>query len=197
MGQAKQRKQAYQTATKAMLSECDTEATTVAVAATRLFDHFIRPNRFTGGCYHVSMTLHRFLSDKHNIATQVVVGYVNDGTDDIMISHAWLEYRGRKIDLNLHIMENPDITRPGDLIVMDRILLPGLQAYTYHTERTGRYLKAAEDMLADPDIAAIAKHKDEEHRVMLARSKDRELMDAYISMAPSHMGYQAMTAALV
>lgn len=196
MGQSKQRLESYKMAKQALLGRCDPEARVVAETAIRLFDGFILPNHFTGGCYQVSMTLHRFLMETHRISTEVVVGYVNDGTDDIMISHAWLDYNGKKIDLNLHVMANPDATKPGDLIVLDQVLRPGALTYTYHTERTGAYLIAAHRLLSDPDLGAVARHKEEEHLIMQARSKNPALMEAYIAAAPTEIGYAAMTAAL-
>lgn len=101
MGQAKQRAQFYDIAKRQLLDRCDGPSRTVAAASINLFDRFIVPRRFTGACYQVTMTLQKYLEETHGIAAQAVVGYVNDGTDDIMISHGWLEYEGMKIDLGL------------------------------------------------------------------------------------------------
>ncbi|WP_234839078.1 RlpA-like double-psi beta-barrel domain-containing protein [Sinorhizobium medicae] len=105
MGQAKQRGQSYDMAKQRLLDRHDGPSKTVAATAINLFDRFILPRRFTGACYQVTMTLQKYFSEKHGITTEAVVGYVNDGTDDIMISHGWLEYEGMKIDLGLHLVE--------------------------------------------------------------------------------------------
>jgi hypothetical protein len=42
---------------------------------------------------------------------------LNDGTDDIMISHAWLDYDGRKTDITLANTERPDIIPIGQVII--------------------------------------------------------------------------------
>lgn len=135
MGQAKQRAQSYNSLKQRLLDRHHGPARTVATAAINLFDGFILPRRLTGACYQLTMTLQKFLADKHGIATQAVVGYVNDGTDDIMISHGWLEYEGMKVDLGLHVVEHPDVVKPGALVVLDEPLRPGVIEYTYHLER--------------------------------------------------------------
>ncbi len=49
--------------------------------------------------YRISFFLQEFLRETHDISVDVVVGYVNDGESDIMASHAWLEYNGKKLTL--------------------------------------------------------------------------------------------------
>ncbi|MBX5166764.1 MULTISPECIES: hypothetical protein [unclassified Rhizobium] len=197
MGQAKQRAQSYNSLKQRLLDRHHGPARTVATAAINLFDGFILPRRFTGACYQLTMTLQKFLADKHGIATQAVVGYVNDGTDDIMISHGWLEYEGMKIDLGLHIVERPDVVRPGALLVLDETLRLGAIDYTYHLARPEASLQVVQRMLADPATARIAQHKEKEHDDMLRRSRDARLRDLYLTGAPAGSDFASMTSVLI
>ncbi len=196
MGEAKNRTKQYELSKQSLLASCDGDARVVADCAVRLFDRFILPKRYTGGCYLVTMILYRFLADEHGIMTVPVVGYVNDGTDDIMISHAWLEHEGKKTDLTLNVVEHPDVISPGDVMVLDTIVRPGVLHYSYHRERPTEAIAVVERMLRDPATAQIARHKEIEHEVMLERSRNPSLMDAYIAGAPLDCGYAAMTAVL-
>jgi hypothetical protein len=96
MGQAKHRR-AQIDGWKATLSPTEVQ---IAEAAQRLLERFIEPDEATGMCYRMTFLLHLYLAER-GIGTTPVVGYVNDGTDDAMISHAWLGYEGKKNDLTL------------------------------------------------------------------------------------------------
>jgi hypothetical protein len=104
----------------------------VADVAERLFNRFIKPAESTGMCYRLTFFLHLYLADK-GVQTVPVVGYINDGSDDIMISHAWLEFGGKKTDLTLGITEDPDLNPVGNVIILDQILFSGL-TYTYQAQ---------------------------------------------------------------
>ncbi|MCR6727136.1 hypothetical protein [Agrobacterium fabrum] len=196
MGQAKQHRQSYDMMKQRLLDRHNGPSKTVAATAINLFDRFILPRRFTGACYQVTMTLQKYLSERHGIITEAVVGYVNDGTDDIMISHGWLEYEGMKIDLGLHLVERPDIVKPGALLVLDEPLRPGLLNYTYHLGRPATSLLVVQRMLADPATARVARHKETEHQEMLARSRDPQLRDLYLAGAPVDSNFATMTSVL-
>ena len=57
--------------------------------------------------------------------TLPVVGYVNDDTDDIFMSHAWIELNGRKVDLTLNVTEYQDVQLSGAVLILDQVLKPG------------------------------------------------------------------------
>ncbi|MCB1470697.1 MAG: hypothetical protein KDK08_26890 [Rhizobiaceae bacterium] len=196
MGQAKRKQKAYAEAKERLLSSCTGEAKTVAVTSIALFEKFILQKSYTGGCYLTTMMLHRYLKEEHAIETTPVVGFVNDGTDNIMISHAWLEHEGQKTDLTLHLTEHPEAQLPGALLVLDHVLRPGLVNYSYHLERSPEAYAALEPLRRDPTTAAIVAHKEAEHQTMLARANNQDLMTAYIDGAPVELGYAAMTSVL-
>lgn len=193
MGDAKRRKAAYLDAKNVLLTRLQGDAVVVAETAIKLFDGFIFPWRYTGGCYLTTMILHRFLDQECGIITEPVVGFVNDGTDDIMISHAWLEYDGCKTDLTLHLTDG---AMAGSLIIMDQVLRQGQVSYSYHRKPTEAGLKQNSVMLKDPDLGPLVRHKLAEHETMEKRAKDPRLMSAYLASAPAEQGYAAMTQVL-
>lgn len=196
MGQANNRKRAYGIARQRMLERFEGQHRIVAEAAINLFDRFILPRRFTGACYQVTMTLEKYLADAHAIASKTVVGYVNDGTDDIMISHAWLEFDSMKVDLGLHVVERPDVVHTGAVIVLDQQLLPGTVNYSYHLVRPAASLAVVQRMLLDSSTAQVARRKETEHETMLQRSRDPALRDAYLACAPTESSFASMTSVL-
>lgn len=194
MGEAKRRAAAYAAAKRTLLGSLMGDSLTVAETALTLFERFILPTRYTGGCYLTSMILHRYLKQERGIETDVVVGFINDGTDEIFISHGWLEHEGRKIDLTANITVLPE--HRGPLLVLDQVLRPSEVTYTYHRERTPAGIAADMEMLGHPDLANIVRDKADEHRAMLAFASNPALMEAYVNSAPREQGYEAMTAAL-
>jgi hypothetical protein len=194
MGDAKRRAAAYDAAKAKLLESVTGDTRVVAEAAIKLFEGFILPRRYTGGCYLTTMILSRFLKQERGIETEAIVGYINDGTDDIFISHGWLAHAGSKTDLTINLTDMPEFRGP--LLVHDQVLRPGNVTYTYHRERTPEALAADMKMLADPRTTKIARHKAEEHQTMFARASSPSLMEAYINMAPRDQGYEAMAEVL-
>ncbi|MBO9127695.1 MULTISPECIES: hypothetical protein [unclassified Rhizobium] len=196
MGEANKRKQAYGAARQRILDRFEGQHRVVAEAAINLFDRFILPKRFTGACYQVTMTLEKHLAEAHAITSKTVVGYVNDGTDHIMISHAWLEFETMKVDLGLHVVERPDVVHPGAVLILDQQLLPGTVNYSYHLARPAASLAVVEKMLRDPSTAHVGRRKEIEHEAMLQRSRDPALRDAYLAGAPPGSSFASMTSVL-
>ncbi len=193
MGEAKRRAAAYIQAKSTLLGASSGEALVVAEAAIKLFEGFILFTRYTGGCYLTTMILHRFLEEERGIGTEPVVGYVNDGTDDIMISHAWLEHAGRKVDLTLHLTEH---CSTGALIVLDQVLRNGQLTYSYHREQTSAGIAQEQVMLRDPQLAPIVWNKRVEHETMIGFTRNPDAMTRYLAAAPREQGYEAMARVL-
>ncbi len=196
MGQANAKKRAYEKAKAGLLASCNADETIVANSAIRLFENFILPKNYTGGCYLITFTLQRFLEREHGIKATPVVGYVNDGTDDIMISHAWLDYGGRKTDLTLHVLEHQQVLNNGPVVVLDQPLRFGKVTYSYHRERSLAGLAAVQRMMADPQISSVVRQKEEEHLRMTAVSKSASLIDAFLTGAPGEVSYEVMARAM-
>lgn len=198
MGEAKRRAEAYAKARAALFGAigADGDARIVAETAIALFERFVLPLRYTGGCYLTTMFLHRYLAEERGITTDPVVGFVNDGTDDIMVSHAWLEHRGRRADITLHLTD-PEMGLSGDLIVLDHVLRPGTVTYSYHRElnTAGKTANAAV-VAAGGFGAMLVQHKLTEHAMMQERMAKPEAMTAHQAAAPPGLRYADMRAAI-
>lgn len=183
MGQAKQKAAEI----SKWLSDLSDGEKTVYAAARSLFDKVIKPRNVTGMCYHSVFFLHEYLKDRHGIETKPVIGYVNDGTDDIFISHAWLDYDGKRTDVSLAVTEHPEVSPAGDLIVLDRVIKKG-HTYSYHIEMTAAALKSLQTMRLQGH-GAIVEHKMDEHMTMIARSRNASLIRPYLDAEPNGFTY--------
>lgn len=167
---------------------------TVADVASAAHDRIITRLGATGMCYRMAFFLIEFLEREHGITAQPVVGYVNDGGDRFMSSHAWVELDGRKTDISLTIMEQPTLPT-GALLILDRVFKPGRATYSYHRERD----QAALDLLAEyarnaPHVAEDIRRKEEEHERMVEVAQTPERRRAYLDGAPDGLSYEAMSA---
>lgn len=154
----------------------------VAKTAARVF----RRVKLWGACYHLTFFLNEYLKQEKGIDTQAVVGWVNDGTDDIMCSHAWLEINGKKTDIAIarpQYEENPE----GALLILDRIIQPGKRKYTYHTERSHAAMRAL-----DRIPYQAVQFAEIQHNEMVSISKDEKGRRRYLSEVPSHSNYRAL-----
>lgn len=193
MGEAKRRARQYEEAKTALLEDLSGDARIVADTSIAFFERFILPRRYIGGCYLTTMFLDTYLREERGVTVTPVVGYVNDGTDDIMISHAWIELDGRKTDLTLAFVE---YGHAGPLLVLDRELRPGAVQYSYHREQTneGRAQYAA--LMDDPRMRPIVIHKEQEHADMLARIGDPAMTRAHMDAAPPGLRYEDLRDAI-
>lgn len=187
MGQAKLRNAAMQ---KWLAGLTDDERI-CADAAQRLLRRFIDPAEATGMCYRLTFFLHLYLADR-GVATTPVIGYVNDGTDEIMVSHAWIELGGRKTDLTLGRTERPDLNLPGDVLILDYPFRPG-HGHTYHLEPTPEALAVEKRWLKEPDAAVLIKHKAAEHKRMIRLSKNPNEMRVFLDSAPDGLTFARLT----
>jgi hypothetical protein len=183
VGQAKLRNDAVQK----WLAGLNDDERICADAAQRLLQRFIDPAEATGMCYRLTFFLHLYLADK-GVPTKPVIGYLNDGTDDIMVSHAWLELGRKKTDLTLGKTERPDLNLPGDVLILD-FPIRRAHGYTYHLERTPEAIAVEERWLREPDAAGLVRHKAAEHERMLRLSADPAAMRAFLDAAPDGLTY--------
>lgn len=152
--------------------------------ASDLFNKLIKPENISRMCYHSVFFLHEYLKNKHSIITTPIIGYVNDGTDDVMMSHAWLEFHGKKTDVSIAVTADPDMWPMGELIILDQVMKSG-HKYTYHSEMTESGLQAMMRM----SNQKIVTHKMEEHAIMTARSKNPDLIRPYLDGDPNGRDY--------
>jgi hypothetical protein len=187
MGDASKRKKA----TDAWLASLTPDEVHLAQAADRLWNRFILRLGATGMCYRMSFFLTAYMKAEHSIDVTPVVGWVNDGDTDLMASHAWIETSGGRTDLTLGITDHPDVQLPGAVLVVGRVIKPGVP-YSYHRARGAEALKALAMMNADPMLAPIVAEQELQHLSMVARSKSMELQRAYLDEAPDGFDYEKL-----
>ena len=189
MGEAKRRAAGFAKWQAALSADERTAADLALAAHERIIDRF----GATGMCYRMAFFLAEILESEFGIKAQPVVGYVNDGGNAFMSSHAWVELNGKKIDVSLTLLEEPTLL-PGDLLILDRAIKPGRAAYTYHRERD----QAALDLLDtyarhNPMVAEEIKRKEQEHRRMATLAETPEQRRAYLDEAPDGLSYGVMS----
>jgi hypothetical protein len=116
MGQAKKR--AAELAT--WLETLSTDERKVFAVARAAYEKIVKAQNATGMCYRMTFFMTAYLTKELSTQVEPVVGYINDGSDDLMISHAWVEIGGKKTDINLTMTEHPQAQLTGPLLILDR-----------------------------------------------------------------------------
>ncbi len=200
MGEAARRKAeiaALKAKNAAWLNTLSPEERTIATVAQKTYDFVVVGMSMTEACYNLAFFLQQYLRRKHNIQTEVVVGWINDGQWDGAASHAWLEYHGKKTDISLHKTSQPDIQPPGDLIILDHIIKRGECTYTYWKELPATAEQELPRMSSDsPKHAAIIAHKDREHARIQNLSKLPNGAEQYFRDAPPQCTYEYLVRAI-
>jgi hypothetical protein len=160
----------------------------VVKAATQTYERFIVATQATGMCYRMAFFLSTYLRCEHAITAPAIVGYVHDGTGDVMTSHAWIEFNGKKTDISLTMTDEPSVQLQGQLIVLDQVLTDG-HAYTYHRAQNDAALRALETIHADPRFRPLAARKDREHEMMTDIARDPDRMLSFLNGAPDGFDY--------
>ena len=100
------------------LSTLSPGAQFVARTAIALNVNLVEAKPLVGGCYHLAFFLFEYLRSIAGIDVVPIVGWVNDGRDDFMISHAWIEFEGKVTDVSLTKTEYPEEQLSGALAYM-------------------------------------------------------------------------------
>ena len=189
MGEAKRRKLELEN----WRSQLSSPERTIYDVCMRAYKNIVVANHMTGGCYHVSFFLAEYLRQKHNIVVKLIVGYINDQSDDVMIPHAWIEYEDKKIDLTLVLTD----TQPkGPLLILDREVARGDISYTYHLEMSEAGKAVEQHLLRDERVRSIIEAKSAEHRRMIDAARSFASRIGYLAAAPNGMDYNAFSAML-
>lgn len=188
MGEAKRKARDLQK----WLDTLTVEERVVHNTARALYDRFIRPERVTEMCYHSAFFLHEYIKNSHGIIVEPTIGYINDGTDEVFISHAWLGFRNKKTDVSLTFTSRPEINPPGQLIYHDRVFGQG-HVYNYHREMSEAGRAALEEIRISGGVDMV-EQKEREHARMLAMADDRSQIRTYLDSAPNGMTYEEIAA---
>ena len=149
-----------------------------------------------GACYRASLFLKLFLEHEYGIDANAVVGFVNDGTDDLYASHAWLEFRGQRTDLTLRCPMSPEVQKRGQLVIHGRVIAEGWSGYTYHMHRPPEGLRVIQQLLSDASTQSMVAGQEELHLKMNATSKNSAMIRAYLDAAPDGLTYARIAKAV-
>lgn len=166
------------------------EQAVAAEVARKVHERIVAPLQLSEACYQLAMFAHQYLSEKHQVASEVVIGWVNGGQWEGVASHAWTEVGGRKIDLSLTHTTNPHAVPRGGLLILDRLMTKGDAVYTYHREAPQEamdYLRR--QAIMDPTFMRTMVHKEEQHQNMRQIATDPELIRQYLDQAPAPIRY--------
>ncbi|MGE0531937.1 MAG: hypothetical protein AB7G40_05440 [Hyphomonadaceae bacterium] len=188
MGEASRRKRAN----REWFSSLAGDERIVAETALKLYHAF--PD--DGACYRKAFFLRHYLRERHGIEAAAVVGFVNDGTDELYGSHAWLDYQGKKVDLALSMPLRPELQKRGPMLLLDWIYTPGWTGYTYHLDRPATALAEILELMRHPDTHELIQEAETLHLTMSATARSDSLIEAYLANAPDGIDF-AKTAALV
>ena len=165
---------------KAFLANLTADEKTTYDLVQRLLKGLIKPKGMHGACYRVSVLLNRILAKEYGVASNVVLGWINDG-DDVFISHAWLEIEGKKVDL---MAERPmyEEANRGPTIILDHVFKGSSNTtYSYHLDKSPAALAVDAVMSAeDPGYQVMLHVKDAEHAKIAAAIASDSAKDAFL-----------------
>ncbi|WP_409478693.1 hypothetical protein [Pseudobdellovibrio sp. HCB154] len=188
MGQAKHRKKELE---KFVLS-LSKEEQIVFDLSKKTYERVICEHNLKGACYHMTYFLKMILRKKYGIETTAVIGFVNDGTDDILYSHGWLEYEDKKIDLAVAKPNFGDIFGP--VLILDyKFQEHGSSEYSYYREMNAAGELAIQRLIEDdPRAKTLAEYKQQEHNFMVEISKSEEQIMSYLNNIPNGYTYSKL-----
>ena len=166
---------------------------TAAAVARRTHAQLVERRGLVTGCYLLAFFLNELLRVEYFVDTDLVVGWVNDGSWPGVAPHAWIELGGKKIDISLTRTEHPESQLPGDLLILDRVIRSGTAKYTYYrdvpTEAREFIARLAREGELPPDAAEAQEH---EHAYILELSKTRDGIRTYFSRNPPDRSFEAL-----
>lgn len=195
MGQARQKKlagQSFEQLYQEWISTLSNEEVAIADVASQVHKKIVKEGGMTGGCYHLSFFLKRYLKKEKNIDVDVVVGWVGEDSWDGVASHAWVEFKGKKIDIALNNTARPDIVPTGDFILLDRVIRKGGTTYSYHRDIPGYAQRALADMATRPETAASLRETHANHARMSSMVDDNNAIDEYLNTVPTGGNYEQL-----
>lgn len=111
------------------LSQLDPSERIVANVAITAFEEIVLPMQMTGGCYYFAFFLREFLKVEYGIQVEMVVGWLDD--KPLPVSHAWIEYNGKKTDISLGAVMKSNGNFSAPVIIHDIGYRTGGDDYSY------------------------------------------------------------------
>ena len=168
------------------------DSAAVIISAARNLKALLGP--VEGACYRYALFLRLFLKEHFDIDGEAVVGFVNDGSNEVYSSHAWFEYEGRKTDLAISRPLMSEL--PGPLTIHGVELAPG-HAWTYHRRRTKEGELLVKMLLNSGHRAtSVLCGKEAEHNTMTLISEKDNLIRWFLGRAPDGFTYRRLATAV-
>jgi hypothetical protein len=199
MGEAKRRKaeiEPLKNQESNWLAVLDGSEKIVAEVAINAFKHVVLARNITGGCYNLAFFLREYLKREKKIDVEMVVGWLTDDSWEGGISHAWIEYKGKRTDISLWCTEHPDVQLPGAAIIQDFKYRNGIAEYAYHRELPVSARAYLDNAAKDAAFGAAYRHKDAEHLKIKCLAEKDGGADEYFSNAPIGMRYEDLARAM-
>lgn len=143
-------------------------------------------------CYRASLFLQYHLKKCYGLNGMAVVGFVNDGTDDLYSSHAWYMFRDKMTDIALCQPMDPSIQNPGPLIIQGATIAAGWPTWAYHADRPPEAIAVLEKLRSSPHAERVIE-MEELHLRMKATAKNENLIRSYLDGAPDGLHYEALS----
>lgn len=148
-----------------------------------------------GATYRAAFFLHTYLTNYHALQGELVVGFVNNGEDNIYRSHAWYVYEGQMTDLAISRMGGVGSGQAGPLLIHGFELKPG-KKWNYHKSRPSGSILAVQELVPDPEDKESVTHAEELHMHMANVATDASMVRSFLDQAPDKMDYNALSDAM-
>jgi hypothetical protein len=120
----------------------------------------------TRGCYYLAFFLRQFLKDAFGIQVEMVVGWVDD--TPLPVSHAWIEFNGKKTDISLGAALKPNGDLAAPVIIHDFAYRTGGFDLLYLKEISDAARMVQAEASVDPHFGPIYRQQEADRQKILA-----------------------------
>lgn len=192
MGEARRRKSEieYFKIANDLLANLQGDEKTVAQVSLDVFQKVVLGYDMVEGCYNLAFFLREYLGREHGVKVDIVVGWLVNHNLDGGMSHAWIEYNGKKTDISVWNNERPDIFLPGSVIIQDIEYRKGVTSYSYFKELPS-FVRERRDAIKSQDDyhGEFIRKKDAERLMIENFVLKHEGATEYFSIVPPVLSY--------
>lgn len=127
--------------------------------------------------------------------TDPVIGFLGADDQIAQVSHAWVEFNGKKTDLSLAYRENVlagDQMAPGEVLILDHVVRPGVR-HVYTREETAASLaNKCRLRQKSPRLASIFEEEVTRHEIQETHGQSLETILAFLNDTPDGITYDRM-----
>jgi hypothetical protein len=176
------------------LGQLDEDGALVVNTSLRLLKRF---PALEGACYRYAFFLRLYLKERFGLDGKAVIGFVNDGTDNLYSSHAWYKFRGRITDLAISAPLHPEVQLRGPLTIHGIEFEPG-HPWTYHRQRPDIGNEMMAQFLSECDLATARalQELEAQHRRLTLFATNDALIRNYLDGCTDGWTYSEIAAAM-